>query len=146
MLIKNLLESVNLKHSKEEVKELITVLRRKAVNEKSENILQSINLALNMFEEMGDLKTMVDLYELKIKQLYHSYENLSEVLNILEKMKKISVKINYKDSIVLSLQIEAYIEYFKGNRKKCNQLISKAFELLNSFPNLDQYSVHICKY
>lgn len=99
---------------------IINELRILCANEKSKDVLELVDGVLEYSKSSSDLKLVVDLYELKIKQLYHFKENLPLVEELLEEMSQIATKINYIEGLALSFQIKGYIELLKGNRERSN--------------------------
>lgn len=121
-------------------------LRSLCANEKSIDVLEIIDIALDISKSSSDLKQVVDLYELKIKQLYHLQENLPIVEKLLKKMIQVAESTNYVEGLALSLQIKGYVEFIKGNREKSNTHINCAIELLKGLKQVDSYVYTICNY
>jgi len=55
-----------------ELQEILNSLRVFAANEKSEEVLETINIALQKSFDIEDKKSTVNILELKIKQLFGS--------------------------------------------------------------------------
>lgn len=125
---------------------IINELRILCANEKSKDVLELVDGVLEYSKSSSDLKLVVDLYELKIKQLYHFKENLPLVEELLEEMSQIATKINYIEGLALSFQIKGYIELLKGNRERSNYEFSQAVELLRNSIQADSYAYNMCNY
>ncbi|MHA1345059.1 MAG: hypothetical protein ACTSVO_00560 [Candidatus Heimdallarchaeaceae archaeon] len=129
-----------------DLSKIMSELRSLCANEKSPDVLEVLDMALDISKSSSNLKQIVDLYELKIKQLYHLQENLPIVEELLEKMIQVAESINYIEGLALSLQIKGYNEFLKGNREKSSTHINRAIELLKGIKQVDSYAYIICNY
>jgi len=134
------------KQKDDDLPRIMSKLRSLCANEKSIDVMKIIDISLNMGESSSNPKQVVDLYELKIKQLYHLQENLPIVEKLLKNMIQVAENANYVEGLALSLQIKGYIEFIKGNREKSNTHINRAIELLKGVKQVDSYAHIICNY
>jgi len=132
--------------SEEVVSSNLMNLRVLCANEKTEEILEILDNVLKLCRTSSNVKLIVDIYELKIKQLYHSLYNLPIVERLVQKMKQCALEINYTEGIALSFQIEGYLELIKGNRKESGYKIEQAMEILKRSKSSDHYVDNICSY
>ncbi|GAG70703.1 unnamed protein product, partial [marine sediment metagenome] len=129
-----------------ELQELLSSLRVIAANEKSEEILEIINIALQKSFDVEDEKTAVDILELKIKQLFGSKKNMKQIENDLFLMKHIANMLDYQEGLILAFSIEWGIERFKGNDKKSLEVLQKSMDLLEKCTNCSCYTYNITRY
>lgn len=128
------------------ISENLMGLRALCANEKSEDVLEILDCVLKSCKSSSNTTLIVDLYELKIKQLYHFQENLPVVERLVEEMTQFAQGVNYLEGLALSFQIKGYLELLKGNRKASEIRINQAMEILWKLHDVDQYTFTICSY
>ncbi|MHA1259230.1 MAG: hypothetical protein ACTSSG_08290 [Candidatus Heimdallarchaeaceae archaeon] len=133
-------------NSEDELKSIIPKLRVVCANNKSIQMLENLEVAIEKCKNIGNKKLFVDLLELEIKQLYQDYENLERVDQLLVEMEEIAHKINYKGGLALVAQIRGYVEFFRGNRKESSEEIKKAIEIIKTMKKQDPYVRNVCYY
>ncbi|MHA1420291.1 MAG: hypothetical protein ACTSWD_07800 [Candidatus Heimdallarchaeota archaeon] len=132
--------------SESELDGIIDKLRVYAANKKSEKTIEIINLALQKSEELNNKKAIVNLLELKIKQIFSSTDHLIQIEKNLSSMKQISKEIYYEEGLILAFSIEWGVERFKGNEDESLKAIQKSMELLEACNNCSHYTYHITRY
>jgi len=130
----------------DDLSQIMSELRSLCANEKSTDVQEILDMALDVSKTSSDPKQIVNLYELKIKQLYHFQENIPIVEELLKEMIQVAESIKYIEGLALSLQIKGYIEFLKGNKKKSDIYISRAIEFLKESKQVDLYAYTICNY
>ncbi len=144
--IENLKENLKKSLSEGTISNKVMELRILCANEKSEDVLNLINNTLKLYEDSYNDRLIVDLYELKIKQLYHVKENIYVVEKLIKEMSQKAQEIGYSGGLALSYQIRGYLEFLKGNRIGSKIEISRAIKILKESPQIDRYSQIICYY
>ena len=91
--ISNLLMSAK---TEDDLHEIVELLRIHCANYKSQHLIEHIEKAINLSHLLSDDLSLVNLYELKIKQLIHKNSNLTKVKEILHNMFLVAetIKIN----------------------------------------------------
>ncbi|NPD89163.1 MAG: hypothetical protein HGN29_10590 [Asgard group archaeon] len=143
---KEILEKVKKLSDIIELKKIIESLRVLCANKKNKQVLQIVEEAINASNLFDDKESLVNLYELKIKQMINKITNFSKVELILNKMKEISETVKYRNGLALVYQIQSHIEFVNGNLRKSNETIKKAIDLLSVEDERDSYTYNICTY
>ncbi len=133
-------------NSENELKSIIPKLRVVCANSKSKRMLENLEVAIEKCNNMSNKKLLVDLLELKIKQLYQDYKNIERVNQLLVEMEEIAHKIDYKGGLALVAQIRGYVKFFQGNRKESFEEIKKAIEIIKTMKKQDTYIRNVCYY
>ena len=132
--------------SASELNEIIDTLRVYAANEKSKETIEIINIALQKSEVFKNKKAIVNLLELRIKQLFSSTNQLREIEKNLFLMKQISKDILYEEGLILAFSIEWGVERFKGREDRSLKAMQKSMELLKTCKNCSDYTYHVTRY
>jgi len=141
-----ILEKIKRISNIKELRETINLLRILCANRKNKQILQVVEEAIDKSIVLNDRKSLVNLYELQIKQLIHKTSNLSKVEIILRNMYKISKILKFRNGLALVYQIQSHIEFINGNLRESNKTIKKAMDLLSGEDGRDPYVYNICMY
>lgn len=129
-----------------ELQEILNSLRVFAANEKSEEVLETINIALQKSFDIEDKKSTVNILELKIKQLFGSKKNMKQIEEHLFLMKQIASNLDYQEGLILAFSIEWGVERFKGNEEKSLEALQKSMDLLEACSNCSCYTYNITRY
>lgn len=125
----------------------IDELRILASNNKSNNeILDIIDFAIQRSRELIDKKSLVKLFEIKISQIEHLKERLSEIEQIVQQMKDMSEEIGYMGGLALAYNIEWYLERYKGKKEKSLKALENSMNYVNQYLNPEEYEYNVCCY
>ncbi len=130
----------------EELPGIIKNLRLVSANEKSEIVLEIIRRAIKWSKKLNHKKSIVNLYELEIKQLFHKRSSIKRINFLLSEMFRISKEINYIDGLILAYSIEWGILKLEGRIKESTNSLRKVKLLLSKNEQKDNYVYYICKY
>lgn len=132
--------------TKDNLHEIVELLRIHCANYKSHHLIEYIEKAINLTHLLFDDLSLVNLYELKIKQLIHKNSNLTEVKEILQNMFLVAETINYKHGLALAFQIKSHIEHIENKRQSSLLSIRKSLYLLQNDEDFNTYTYNICNY
>ena len=133
--------------SKKDIEIFIEKFRVFASNHKNDRtVLDTIDETVKKCEMLGDQKSLVKLYEIKISQIEHLNTNIVVVLDLLAKMKKISKDINYTSGLALAFNIEWYVEKYRGNKERSKKALENSMKYISQEANIEEYSYYICNY
>ncbi|MFW9851735.1 MAG: hypothetical protein ACFFDS_02225 [Candidatus Thorarchaeota archaeon] len=132
--------------TKDDLDRMTKKLRFLSANEKSDRVMNLIEEAIENSYRLKHSKAIVNLYELKIKQLFENKEAIPVINKTLQNMKSLSEEIDYLGGLVLCYSIEWGLEKFKGNRIKSRDAIHKAMDLLETANELDSYVYNVSRY
>lgn len=132
---------------KDDLRRFVSELRVFASNNKFEkSIIELIEKTIEKAKIIDDIKSLVDLYEIKISQIEHLYENIDQISEMMLLMRDSSLECDYMDGLALSYNIEWYIEKFKGNKTKSRRALDYSIKVLSNHSEYDEYSYFICHY
>ena len=146
MRLEEVKESISKVETNEDLVELIKNLRVLSSNEKSNYVLELIEKTIDISKEMGNEITLINLFELKIKQLFHIPQQLESATRILEEMLNLSKRVKYQEGLALAYSTKWGIEKYKGNKEQSLQAMKKSIEIVEKIGKRDPYVYHICKY
>jgi len=109
-------------------------------------MLDLIESMLRISNNLEDKISCVNLYELQIKQLFHSSENLSLIEELLSTMKLLAKRENYQNGLALSSSIEWGVEKLKGNKELAFKAVNSSINLLEKSKLQDDYIYYVCQY
>ncbi|MBY8999583.1 MAG: hypothetical protein KGD64_01590 [Candidatus Heimdallarchaeota archaeon] len=130
----------------EELQEIIKDLRVVSANEKSETVLEIIRRAVKWGKKLDHKISIVNLYELEIKQLFHKKISIKRIKFLLTEMFRISEEINYSDGLILAHSIKWGILKLEGRIKESTNALRKVESLLSNTEQKDEYVYYMCKY
>jgi len=146
MKMVNIENSIHLVKTVIDLQKIVESLRVLAANEKSERILKIVNLAMKKSFDIEDQISMVNILELRIKQLFGSFEDLSQIEKDLSLMKQISKNIGYQEGMILAFSIKWGIARFRGNEDRSSRILQKSIDLLEKCDNCSNYTYYITRY
>ena len=142
----NIIQELNLITIPGDFRLYINKLRVVCSNEKSINMEKLIDRAIKKNEIFGDNKTLVDLYDLKIRQIYHFKDRMHETSDTLSKMRSLSKIINYNTGLALAEQLSWHVEKLIGNKIKSSESILNAIKIIEESSDVDEYTKNFCRY
>ncbi|NPD89386.1 MAG: hypothetical protein HGN29_11745 [Asgard group archaeon] len=141
----NIIQELNLVSTPDEFRHFISQLRVICSNEKSINIENLIDQAIAKNKIYGNNKTLIDLFDLKIRQIYHFKDRIHEALEILSKMRSLSKISDYSTGLALSEQLSWHVEKLLGNKARSFESIKNAMKITES-SDVDEYAKNFCRY
>ena len=132
--------------TKEDLKKVIGELRKISSNKKSLEVLDLINCALKKAEYLNDVESIIFLLDLKVRQFYHSKENLKIVDYLIGKIENLSQVISLNEGLCLAFQLKWHVEKLKGERERSLEAIQSAIRILKQKEINDEYTYYGCIY
>ena len=124
----------------------INKIRPLCSNKKSSFIEQILDKAINRCKAVDAQNSLISLYDLKIRQLYHNKNKLPEALEVHAKMCTLATKLDDDTGLALAYQLKWHIEKLRGNKKISSRSIRKAIEIIESSTSIDDYTRFFCYY
>ncbi len=131
---------------KNDLTNFISMLRVASANIKSEKLLELINRCLEFCSKNDYSVGIVNLFELKIKQLFHHQNQLNVIEKILNQMIQLSTKIDYTNGLALAYSTKWGVEKLKGNKEQSLIALESSMNILNKASKRDDYIYFICNY
>ncbi|MCE7737900.1 MAG: hypothetical protein KAU62_14255 [Candidatus Heimdallarchaeota archaeon] len=116
---------------KNDLTNFISILRVASANIKSEKLLELINRCLELCSKHDYGIGIVNLFELKIKQLFHHQNQLNVIEKILNQMIQLSTKIDYTNGLALAYSTKWGVEKLKGNKEQSLIALESSMNILN---------------
>ncbi|MCE7742396.1 MAG: hypothetical protein GOP50_08035, partial [Candidatus Heimdallarchaeota archaeon] len=132
--------------SKEDLRELLNILKVISSNHKDKLILEIIDKALQKSRMLNDVNSEIILLGLKIAQIYHFKENKQLCFDLLQKMKLCSEISNNMNGLAFSHMFEWLLERIAGNKERSSCAIQMAISILENNGEYDQYIINMCYY
>lgn len=139
--VKTLIEDIR---TRDDLKNIVEVLRPIAVDNKSDQVLSLVSEALEKSKDIDDTKLTIFLYDLQIRQIYHLNDQLEQVCYLLSEMKILTKESKDESCNALVKQLTWHIEKFKGNTIEAELAIKKSNLKINKPGNHDKFIYHIC--
>jgi len=132
--------------TREDLKEVIEILRPIAINNQSMQITDLIKDALEKSKCIEDFELAIFLYDLQIRQIYHLNDHLDQICDIISEMKHLAKRVNSANCNALVKQLTWYVEKLKGNKERSSLSINEAMKLVESGCIDDSYTYFSVKY
>ncbi len=146
MVFDSFVEELNKISTSDAFYNFIKKIRPICANEKSSRVNFLIDDSIRKSEGFSDTRILVDLYDLKIRQLYSSMVNLPEILEIHSTMRLLCEKLEYDQGLALVFQLAWHIEKLRGNIDISSKNISQAIEIVKNSSSIDDYTKYFCLY
>ncbi|MHA1202454.1 MAG: hypothetical protein ACTSQ4_08025 [Candidatus Heimdallarchaeaceae archaeon] len=141
-----LLNQVKNIRNHEELQKIMKNLRLVSANEKSKIVLKTIRRAVKWGKKLNHKISIVNLYELEIKQLFHTRSSIKRIKFLLSEMFRISKEINYSEGLILAYSIEWGVLKLEGRSEESTNALREVELLLSKTKQKDKYAHYICKY
>jgi len=141
--VKTLIEDIR---TRDDLKNIVEILRPIAVNNKSDQVLSLVSEALEKSKYIDDTKLTIFLHDLQIRQIYHLNDQLEQVYYLLSEMKILTKESKDESCNALVKQLTWHIEKFKGNKNRSSLAINEAMKLVNRNVVEDSYTYYFVKY
>jgi tetratricopeptide (TPR) repeat protein len=142
----NLIQELNLVSTPDEFRHFISQLRVICSNEKSEYLEKLIDKTIEKNIHLGNRKILVNLLDLKIRQIYFFQNRLDEALDILNEMYNLSKRLNYDIGLALVEQLSWHIAKLGGDKVRSSKNINTAIRIIENSMEIDDYTRNFCRY
>lgn len=130
----------------EDFHKFIDIIRPICANEKTERIKNLLERALEKSTEFTDKRILIKLYDLKIRQLYSTKNELSRLAILHSEMHDLCLKLKYEEGLALTFQLGWHIEKLKNNIKESSNNIKRSIDIVENSTKIDDYTYYFCNY
>ncbi len=138
---------VNIINTKKDMESFIEEFRVLASNHRNNKAISDMaDKAIQRCEQLNDQKSLVKLYEIKISQIEHLHDYITDVLDLVHKMKDISREIKYISGLALAYNVEWYVEKYRGNKERSRDALEDSMKYISQDSTTKDYAYYVCNY